>query len=70
MKQGAELYKWAQEKARAAAGKDTGLLSGADWAHISLAIAEAYVQGGIDALADEVERKRAKLPKSPETIGL
>lgn len=58
MKAGRELYEWAQSKASEAGGKDTGLLGHTGWTHITLAIAEAYVQGGIDALAEEIARKR------------
>lgn len=67
MRQGPELYKWAMERAQeAAAAPATGL------EQMALAIACAYTQGGIDALADEIERKRPRntAPRSIETIGL
>lgn len=57
MRAGTALFKWAQDKASEAGGKDTGLLGHTGWTHITLAIAEAYVQGGIDALADEIVAK-------------
>lgn len=56
MRQGPELVKWASEKAAAAAGADTGLLIGARWENVTLAIAEAYLHGANDALKDEIDR--------------
>lgn len=54
MKKGAELFAWAQAKATEACGKDSGLLGHTGWTAATVAIAEAYMQGGIDALADEI----------------
>jgi hypothetical protein len=53
-----ELLAWARIEAKRAAGADTGLLLGATWGFVTAAIAAAYLRGGIDALADEIERKR------------
>lgn len=64
MKHGTELYKWAQMKAAAAAGSDSELMGSVAWPRVTLAISEAYMQGGIDALADEVTRDRSIDPSS------
>ena len=59
MKQGMELLRWASEQAKAAAVKDSELI-GASWNATTVAIAEAYLLGGVDALADEVVRAKSQ----------
>lgn len=55
MKQGPELLKWAEAQAAVCTAKDAQLI-GAHWEATTAAIAEAYLLGGIDALADEIAR--------------
>ncbi len=58
MKQGRELYTWAVARAKVAAADDFDLIGVSGYSATTLAIMEAYLQGGVDALADEVGRAK------------
>lgn len=51
MKQGIELWAWAYRQVEEAGS--------ADMANLAELVAKAYLQGGIDALADEIGRLKA-----------
>lgn len=59
MKQGVELYRWAEELATNSVAADATYKAGHP-TYTALAIAEAYLRGATDALTDEIERKRAR----------
>lgn len=55
MKQGPELLRWAEAQAKACTAKDAALI-GAHWEETTATIANAYLLGGVEALADEIAR--------------
>lgn len=60
MKRGGELYGWAQEAAIKACREDTGLIGVVGYKATTVAIMAAYMQGGIDALADEIAHMQSQ----------
>lgn len=60
MKKGPELLKWAEQRAKEATANDFDLIGVSGFTATTAAIAEAYMLGGIDALADEIARIRSQ----------
>lgn len=56
MKQGPELLRWAEAQAVAAATSDFDLIGISGFKETTAAIANAYLLGGVEALADEIAR--------------